>query len=595
MTAKTIALIGEVSSSKSSFLNNLAGGFVSSVSLQRETFQPRLYELNKKNHRGYLTRAMSQLSHIHTENMAKRDTLSPNIENELKYMPYSLPILHDIDNINVIDFPGFNDSEDQNNIFLKALQNKSTLKLIDMIIYITDSNRAFVNASEVKLFSDIKNIVIEEEQKCHYIDLIVLVNKYDNIQDEDLQQIYDRIQQKIVISNRKIFRVSNHKMTIHALKRNNHPLYIPDFLAISEIKKIVQNANCTVAKYIQSTPDSHYTILTSHDMQFGDLADNLVAGQMPKLIGDWDDLIGYLKDFPVAHTKDILNMMEHKMNCWVQECEPLNAEYKKFSIHESLECQLLETRIQYKKFSINESLECQLLETMIHYHRILHKYDPSHTIFNKYIMILIESVLNTDQKIRPIILENIFQYRTNSVLREKIITAVKKSDIIATETLIIIFDLMVHSKHNLNIHLTDIFWINKIFTQPVTYAPTFKFYSRSGQRWVRGYKTHNVVINHPSWFITSLINNNAIPKNFQQQILLTVLPIDTLKMLLSQNMIDENILSTIDPDLPIKFRYLVQINPDNRKILEDHLFGSNTRTISNRVRAYKYWINIANK
>jgi hypothetical protein len=172
----------------------------------------------------------------------------------------------------------------------------------------------------------------------------------------------------------------------------------------------------------------------------------------------------------------------------------------------------------------------------------------------------------------------------------------KKSDIIATETLIIIFDWMVHIKYKLNVHTTDIFWIEKMFTQSVTYAPTFKFYSQYCQQWVRGYNnTRNVGINHPSWFINSLINNNAVPKNFRQQILLTVLPIDTLKMLLSQNVIDENILSTIDPDLPIKFRYLVQINPDNRKILEDHLFGAGTNMVSKHVEMYKYWINIANK
>ena len=577
MTAKTIALIGEVSSSKSSFLNALTGGFISSVSLQRETFQPLSYKFNKTTDRKNIIAATSELSEIHKQNMAKREALSKNIGNmenemtQLKPVKYDLPMLHDIDNINIIDFPGFNDSDDKNSVFLKALQNESTLKSIDMIIYVTDSTRAFVSASEVKLFTDIKNIVTEEEKKCHYMDLIVLVNKYDNILDEDLHQIYGRIQQKIEIPANKIFRASNHKMMIHALRRGNHALCVPDFLAKTEIKKIIQNANCMVTK--NTSTDSGYVLLKSQDIQVGDLSDNLVAGQMPKLIGDWDDLIGYLSRFSVTHTKAILVMMETKMKCWVKECEPLNAEYK--------------------KFSINESLECQLLETMIRYHQILIKYDPSHTIFNKYIMELLESILKTDKKIRPIILENIFQYQPSCRIIEQIINIIiKKSDMIATETLIVIF---YHKITNGHIILTvDPFWIKKIFSESVTYAPTFKFYNLNQKSWVT--ECDKIPSSqHPSWFINKLMYIGTLPKQFKQLLLLTVLPIDTLKMFLSQNMIDDSILSTIDPDLPIKFRYLVQINPDNRKMLEHHLFGSNQGAGIEYINKHKYWIQLSNK
>jgi DNA polymerase elongation subunit (family B) len=74
MTNKiTIALIGEVSSGKSSFLNSLIGYPQSSTSLQRETFQPISYRCNGKFNVKELLKNSLILDEIHDDNRNKRE------------------------------------------------------------------------------------------------------------------------------------------------------------------------------------------------------------------------------------------------------------------------------------------------------------------------------------------------------------------------------------------------------------------------------------------------------------------------------------------------------------------------------------------
>jgi GTPase Era involved in 16S rRNA processing len=72
MKAKTIALIGFINSGKSSFLNCLAHGLVSSVSLQRETLQPCLYQFEKNSDIANIKIVSEKLDSIHCENEKNR-------------------------------------------------------------------------------------------------------------------------------------------------------------------------------------------------------------------------------------------------------------------------------------------------------------------------------------------------------------------------------------------------------------------------------------------------------------------------------------------------------------------------------------------
>ena len=74
---KTIALIGEINSGKSSLLNALAAGFVSCVSLQRETFEPLAYRFSHTKGEPKIIRQISeQIDIIHNQNNLQREQLT---------------------------------------------------------------------------------------------------------------------------------------------------------------------------------------------------------------------------------------------------------------------------------------------------------------------------------------------------------------------------------------------------------------------------------------------------------------------------------------------------------------------------------------
>lgn len=174
MTTKTIALVGEISSGKSSFLNSLAIGFVSSVSLQRETFQPLWYQFSKENNMD-LRILFKKIDEQHAQNEKDRpiltgDKMKPeDLEAKVSSMikicndGETLPTRYGLNDFNVIDFPGLNDSEDSRNDFMKAIENR--IDMIDIIFYITDAARAFVSSSEVEQFKSIQKLIEIQKSK----------------------------------------------------------------------------------------------------------------------------------------------------------------------------------------------------------------------------------------------------------------------------------------------------------------------------------------------------------------------------------------------------------------------------------------------
>lgn len=374
----TIALIGDVSSGKSSFLNSLGIGFISSVSLQRETSQPLWYRFSKE-HNVDVRSFADMVDQIHIENEKNRLISGDPIKNydirNICDAEHTLPIRYDLENYNVIDFPGLNEN------VLDTLQ--SLIKQINLIIFVIDSNRAFMNQTEVEYFKSIQKMIHNEELKGRYPEIIILVNKYDDLNDEDLGQIYDKIKSVIEFPNEKIFRLSSHKLLLHAASFYQIDLHIPEYLKKSEIAKIYRNACLSVP------------VITDNLIPYWEnkLDNTQTVG---KLNGDWDDLIGYLRNFPMYYHSKLIEKIGFQYYQW---------ELRSFAVYNTL----CVTRIynQFIEFKIDEK------ELYWDLHKIYKKfqlYGLDMEIFYTKILITVEMIfINHLSKhpIRFVLLENI--------------------------------------------------------------------------------------------------------------------------------------------------------------------------------------------
>jgi hypothetical protein len=287
-----IFLTGEVSSGKSSFLNAISGSIIASSSLQRETIFPEIFSF-ETNGKYDSKNLLNKLGAIHLENNKIRNNIN-NYKKNIKE-PIKMNIIpmktscHMSNNCNIYDFPGLNDSEDSDNTFFNLIQNN--ISKCDMMIYITKAESAFVNISETQLFDKIKNLVNSELAKGKYIEFIVIVNKFDDPSDEDLNEIYNRIIKKINDDKIKIFRISSHKLLISTIITDKKIQHVPDNIK-REFNNILKNADIKITNKLKDSIDKN-KLVRYNILEYNDKLDN------KKLInyildGDWDILSPYL-------------------------------------------------------------------------------------------------------------------------------------------------------------------------------------------------------------------------------------------------------------------------------------------------------------
>jgi hypothetical protein len=153
---------------------------------------------------------------------------------------------------------------------------------------------------EVESFKKIKTIIDNYNSTGEYIDLVILVNKFDD-PDDDYEQIYSEIPNKTQIPAEKIFKFSSHKMLIMNMIKHKSKIYIPQNDKIKkELQKIIKNAGFLSNTGIYST--NEYV--------------NSYYDGIPTSLVDWNKclFIDYLKDSPVKLEK--LKMESYqKYNC----------------------------------------------------------------------------------------------------------------------------------------------------------------------------------------------------------------------------------------------------------------------------------------
>lgn len=578
MSTKTIALIGEVSSGKSSLLNSFACGFISCVSLQRETFQPLWYQFSKSGHIKNITSISIDLDNVHKNNLKNRESLTntkDNLEEKISTLNKicddfkKLPVMHGLEDFNLIDFPGLNDSEDKNNNFFKAVQNR--ISGIDMIIYVTDASRAFVSTSELDQFKKIKNLVKkEEDENDHLVDFIIVVNKFDNVEDEDLNEIYDRIGKKTELSKEKIFRISSHRMLVSGLIKQKVNLYVPEFMRKSEMGKILQNADVSTKNIINKIKEKG---IISYD----DLVSNEIITN--KFVGDWDGMMLYLKKFPKNYHDYQLKMIENKLNVWKIKC---------MEIYDGANGYNVFYLSSLSSLSRDEEKHGQLINDLLKYHNKISPFGSfGQDIFNNFFIGVIEEIIKKYSAnktiVRIFLLEIPFdKIITDFFKRRELMKIISASEYLSYQTLILsfyqnimYFEIYVNSNY-------------KLFSKKETFNELkFEIYRTDDKKWYSGYGLIKGKYNHKSWFINNLLNGQKTSNDLRQILILSTTPIKYLRLYQTKGLIPQDILIKIDPSLPVKFEYLVH-NSDPNSILEHKLFDYNNEEL------IKYYDNYTN-
>lgn len=337
----TIFLVGEVSSGKSSFLNALVGGYVANASLQRETLRPNYYEffsdagsalLNKKKGADYAVQKIAcSLENNHKQNENDRANLNKLNDEDISNLNIicegndKLPLGFGLGEFNIIDFPGINDAEDKDDKFIKVIEHH--IIKADLLIYVTDANSAFQRESEVKSFGKLKAMVQKELDDGHYVDIIVVVNKFDDLGCPDLTDIYKRLPKHTGLPQDKILRFSSHKMLITNMKQNKKTLYVPDF-SRRELRRILKTANVIVTSDLKKKLESSGKVYYE-DIQYEEELDtcdgssssnNTSTNTEGSYDGDWDKFIGYLGAFNAHLPKNSEDTMITRLRQWRLKC-----------------------------------------------------------------------------------------------------------------------------------------------------------------------------------------------------------------------------------------------------------------------------------
>ncbi len=319
-------VIGKVSTGKSSFINSLVGAFISCVSLNRETFNPIRYLLSSDGNYKNTLKITADLINIHKQNQTerklltemndtvkqdvnKKNKLEEKITNLKETYDCKIPSVFDFD-INLYDMPGISDAEDKLGLFDKAVE--TWIGQMDLVLYIVDANRAFLDKHDLTEYNKVVTM-IDKNIKEHgtYTELAIVVNKFDDIDDDEIGELFDQISKKINCKN--IFRFSSHKFFVDNLKNG---LFVPEFM-VREAKKILRNAQIIdkniYDKFCKSSDCQNIDSNTyTNDNEYIFIEPQIFDNYLGMKKGDHDNIIEYI-------CKLKSNFINKKIETWLNK------------------------------------------------------------------------------------------------------------------------------------------------------------------------------------------------------------------------------------------------------------------------------------
>lgn len=538
-----IFLTGEVSTGKSSFLNSLAGGIISNTSIQRETFQPEEYIFSNEGDDRNITVLTNQLKDLHEENEQKRSRITTLKEEEIgssiKKTPDDnfLETKHNLENFHLVDFPGINDAEDTNDFFFKTIENR--INICDLLIYVTAAKQAFKSKSEVEYFKKLIALIEKEKEVGHYMDYIVIVNKYDDIDNKDLDDIYHRIIDRAGTPVDKIFRYSSHKMLVNCVINEKMQLIIPKFMK-NEVTEILKHADIpltrTLKKRVKNLQIRYSDIehIDNSDSSSSDEdSDDEFNATYKGVEGDWDEVMKHIKLFQNNRRCNLVELLKDRFDSllshrFIGSCTSYMPdfftkfnEYVKISQDHIIKYdELLEQVIlQYIKILDSTRLDMFIQTLIYNYH-------------DRYISIYDTVMTNKD----------LINYKTMSLILYKN----RKQAKIFSHLYELLKDKQV--------------WCNFAYSM----------YCIKTNKNISGYSIKKGTHTHPSWFIHILLNDSY--KNIQTLLILATTKTHELKSLDKSNAIPYGLIKSIDKQACMRYEYYLS-KLGTSESLNHKLFG----------------------
>lgn len=198
----TIALIGPVSSGKTTLLNTLFVEQYANMKIKRTTMMPQIYH-ETDNINQYLNKDEIKSKNEQNDKYFIEQTENGNILTfeELKELEYYVPQVFDLVKLNkdvyltIYDIPGLNDSRTKD-IYYKYISDN--FYKFDIIIFMIDINSALNTSDEIEILKLIlNNTKIVNEKYNKFIELVTILNKCDNmyINGQNNLQLEDEFQE----------------------------------------------------------------------------------------------------------------------------------------------------------------------------------------------------------------------------------------------------------------------------------------------------------------------------------------------------------------------------------------------------------------
>jgi hypothetical protein len=223
-----------------------------------------------------------------------------------------------------------------------------------------------VHAHELDLFNKILNLVNERLSAGQYISLCIMVNMYDDINDQDYYDIYKRITTKV--SRVKIFRFSSHRFFVNTLLDKRQIIPVPT-LFHKELLTMLKNSDKVISKpakdFLEKKKHIQINSIKSFVSESKYSDSNDIFNDIDILVetdvcnknsykygndcnsGDWDNIIGYITSLFGNYRENKLTL---SLKCMKQFSEFI---IKNNDKTQSLQ-EWLDTDIYYSKKNTNQ-------------------------------------------------------------------------------------------------------------------------------------------------------------------------------------------------------------------------------------------------